>query len=232
MQKTNDEHALSYGLEYNTERPRLIIPEYGRHIHKMIERAIKIKDPVERSNTARGIISVMGNLNPHLRDVPDFQHKLWDQLFIMSDFQLNVDSPYEKPTSEELSKRPERLSYPKNTLKYRFYGNIIKDMIEECITWRDGELKTALVYAIANQMKKSYLSWNKDAVEDEVIFQHLYEMSNGKINLLKTNEDLSPSKDLAVRNVSNNTYVTASTFKKNSKKGNNNWKKNNKYKKK
>lgn len=205
-------------MEYNTERSPLIIPEYGRHIQKMIEKAVQIENREERNNTARGIIGVMGNLNPHLRDVPDFQHKLWDQLFIMSNFELDVDSPFEKPTPEVLSKRPDRLSYPQNFPKYRFYGNNIKKMIDVCVSWEEGEMRTALAYAIANHMKKSYLNWNKDTVEDEIIFQHLYELSNGKINLSITEEDLSTPKEFTQRK----TYFQK---KKNFSPKNNNWKK-------
>lgn len=187
---------MEKNLEYNTERVPLIIPEYGRHIQKMIEKAIHIENREERNNTAKSIIAVMGNLNPHLRDVPDFQHKLWDQLFIMSDFQLEVDSPFEKPTPDVLCKRPERLKYPQNHPKYRFYGNNIKKMIDVCISWEESDLKTALKYAIANHMKKSYLNWNKESVEDEAIFQHLYELSDGKIDLAREKEDLTKSQEL------------------------------------
>ena len=116
-------------LEYNTERKRLIIPEYGRHIQKMINHAIDTEDAEERTKIVKSIIGVMGNLQPHLRDVPDFQHKLWDQLFIMADFRLDVDSPYPKPSREVLQERPESLGYPQNFPKYRFYGNNIKRMI-------------------------------------------------------------------------------------------------------
>lgn len=183
-------------LEYNSERPRLIIPEYGRHIQKMVDQAIATEDREERNKVAQAIIGIMGNLNPHLRDVPDFQHKLWDQLFIISDFKLDADSPYPKPTREMLEERPQRLDYPQNFPKYRFYGNNIINMIEVCLSWEDGDLKDALKYTIANHMKKSYLNWNKDTVEDEVIFKHLYELSGGKINLAKWDEDLAESKDL------------------------------------
>lgn len=113
----------------------LIIPEYGRHIQKMVDHAISIDDKEERCKVAKSIISVMGNLNPHLRDVPDFQHKLWDQLFIISDFKLDVDSPYEKPSREELQEHPKSLSYPQNFPKYRFYGNNIKRMIDIANSW-------------------------------------------------------------------------------------------------
>lgn len=183
-------------LEYNTEREHLIIPEYGRHLQKMINHAKSRETKEERNKLAKAIISVMGNLQPHLRDVPDFQHKLWDQLFIMSNFELDADSPYPKPSKEVLEEHPEPLKYPQNFPKYRFYGNNIKTMIDVAITWEEGELKEALIYTIANHMKKCFLNWNKDTVEDEVIFQHLFELSNGELNLKNADEDLSDSSSL------------------------------------
>lgn len=183
-------------IEYNTEREHLIIPEYGRHIQKMVNHAISIEDREERNKCAKSIISVMGNLNPHLRDVPDFQHKLWDQLFIISDFKLDVEAPYPKPSKEELAERPEPLNYPQNHPKYRFYGNNIKRMIDVANSWEDGDMKEGLVLTIANHMKKCFLNWNKDTVEDAVIFEHLFELSDGKINLRNSDEDLSASQDL------------------------------------
>lgn len=178
-------------LEYNTERNPLIIPEYGRHIQKMIEAATKIPDRELRNNTAKAIIAIMGNMNPHLRDVPDFQHKLWDQLFKMSNFQIDVDSPFEKPTQESITPKPERLIPPQQHPKYRFYGNNILKMIEVCKNWEEGELKTALKFTIANHMKKCFLTWNKETVEDSVIFQHLYELSDQKIDLTNYEENLN-----------------------------------------
>lgn len=195
MTRHNPAEAVNH-LEYNAERPHLIIPEYGRHLQKLIEQAVELEDREERNKAARYIISVMGSLNPHLRDVPDFQHKLWDQIFIMSDFKLEVDSPYPIPSREMLAQKPERLEYPQNFPKYRFYGNNIKYMIDVANRWEDGEMKNALIMVIANHMKKSYLSWNKDTVKDDVIFEHLYELSDGKINLQATEEELSNSTDL------------------------------------
>jgi hypothetical protein len=183
-------------LEYNAERVHLIIPEYGRHLQKLIDQATQIEDRVERNKAAKYIIQVMGSLNPHLRDVLDFQHKLWDQLFIMSDFKLEVDSPYPIPTKDVIFLKPERLDYPQKNPKYRFYGNNIKYMINVANSWEDGEMKNALVKVIANHMKKSYLSWNKDTVTDVVIFEHLYELSDGKLNLLGSNEELLNTNDL------------------------------------
>ena len=183
-------------LEYNTEREHLIIPEYGRHMQKMINYAKSLETKEERNKVAKGIIAVMGNMQPHLRDVPDFQHKLWDQMFIMSNFELDADSPYEIPTKEIYEERPDPLEYPQNFPKYRFYGNNIKTMIDVCNTWEDSDLKEALTFTIANHMKKCFLNWNKDTVEDAVIFNHLYELSEGKIDLRESSEELTDSASL------------------------------------
>ncbi|WP_205677216.1 DUF4290 domain-containing protein [Antarcticibacterium arcticum] len=187
---------MTYELEYNSERSKLIIPEYGRHLQKMVEHAVAIEDEAERNKVAKSIIAVMGNMNPHLRDVPDFQHKLWDQLFIISDFKLDVDSPFPKPSRELLEERPDPMGYPQNFPKYRFYGNNIKRMIDEAVKMEEGDLKEALIYSIANHMKKSYLNWNRETVEDEIIFEHLRELSGGTINLKNKEEDLSEAANL------------------------------------
>ncbi len=216
------EEAVNF-LEYNAERPHLIIPEYGRHLQKLIEQAVALESRDERNKAAKYIIGVMGGLNPHLRDVPDFQHKLWDQIFIMSDFKLDVDSPYPIPSREVLNVKPGPLEYPQNFPKYRFYGNNIKYMIDVANSWEDGEMKNALIIVIANHMKKSYLSWNKDTVKDDVIFEHLMELSGGKINLLATDEELSTSMDLMKVNkkLSNKTQFTTNPRQKMQRMGNN-----------
>ncbi|HLV45547.1 MAG TPA: DUF4290 domain-containing protein [Flavobacterium sp.] len=189
-------NSAIFELEYNTERVHLKIPEYGRHIHKLINNVKTIENRDERNKAAKQVIKIMGEMNPHLRDVPDFQHMLWDQLFFMADFDLDVDSPYPIPTKEDAYIHPVQLDYPQQFPKYRFYGNNITRMIEEAINWEEGEKKDALIVVIANHMKKSYLSWNKETVTDEVIFQHLLELSNRKINLLKKDEELTTSSDL------------------------------------
>ena len=180
-------------LEYNTEREDLIIPEYGRHIKKMIDHVSSLKSKDERNKLSNAIISVMGNLQPHLRDVPDFQHKLWDQLFIMSDFKLDADSPFEKPSKDILDSKPLPLEYPQSFPKYRFYGNNIKIMIDEAVKWDNSDKKDALIFTIANHMKKCFLNWNKDNVEDQVIFEHLYELSDSKIDIKNSNIELLDS---------------------------------------
>lgn len=177
---------MNFELEYNTDREHLIIPEYGRHIQKLINHCKTLETKEERNTMALAIIDVMGNIQPHLRDVPDFKHKLWDQLFIMSNFELDVDSPYEKLTKELLLEKPDRLDYPKSASKYRFYGNNIQTMIDVAISWEEGELKELLLLTIANHMKKCYLTWNKDTVDDKVIIDHLNELSKGKLILAES----------------------------------------------
>jgi hypothetical protein len=174
----------------------LIRPEDGRHVQIMVNQLIVTQDREERNQMSKAIIGIMGNMNPHLRDVPDFQHKLWDQLFIMSDFELDVDSPFEKPQRELLMQKPERLAYPKTNLKYRFYGNNIKNMINVAKNWEEGDMKNALVYNIANHMKKCFLNWNKDTVQDEVILKHLTELSEGKLKVNDSDLPLTDSSEL------------------------------------
>ncbi len=187
---------MEYELEYNSERELLIIPEYGRHIQKMVNHCVALETKEERNTMAKAIVDVMGNLQPHLRDVPDFKHKLWDQLFIISDFKLDADSPYPITSKEELKEKPEKLAYPKSASRYRYYGNNIQTMIDVALSWEEGEMKDALLYTIANHMKKCYLNWNKDTVDDVIIFKHLYDLSDGKLDLRNSEEPLSESKNL------------------------------------
>ena len=170
-------------LEYNSSRNKLVISEYGRHIQKLVEHAMTLKDKEERQKMANGIIDIMGELNPQLRDVADFKHKLWDHLFIISNFELDVDSPYEKPVIEKLFEKPEPLAYPNSKIKYNHYGKVIELMIDEAIKMEDQVLKSKLVIAIANQMKKSYVNWNLDTVEDEIILNQLTKLSKGKLSV-------------------------------------------------
>ena len=170
-------------MHYNTSRTDLLLPEYGRNIQNMVNHAITISDREERNSAARAIIEVIGNLNPHLRDNPDFRHKLWDHLFIMSDFLLDVDSPYPIPDKETFAGKPDRVAYPQKSKKYRYYGNILKDLIQHAETIQDEEIKARYVRNIANNMKKAYLAWNKDTVDDEVIIRELKDLSGGKIDL-------------------------------------------------
>ena len=183
-------------LEYNSNREKLRIPEYGRHVQKMVDKAIQIEDDEKRQKAAEAIVAVMGSNAPHLKDVNDYQHKLWDQLFIISDFKLDVNSPYKNPSPEKIFQQPDRLAYPENIPSYRYYGNNIKKMIDAARKMEDGELKDGLIYTIANHMKKCYLNWNRDSVKDSIIFNHLDELSDGQIKLKSNDEELSEASDL------------------------------------
>ncbi len=202
-------------LVYNTQKKKLIIPEYGRHIHQMIDQAVALKDKEKRDKMAKSIIGVMGNLNPHLRDVPDFQHKLWAQLFIMSDFQLDVESPFDKPSKEVYEKRkPNKLDYPQNYPKYRFYGNNIKRMIDFAIEWDNSDLKGKLILTIANHMKKCFLNWNKESVDDQVILDHLLDLSGGKLKVTESDLPLTDSVEFLKTRPKNNGYKSNNKSRK------------------
>ena len=179
-------------MEYNTKREHLIIPEYGRHVQKMIAHATNLKDKAEQQKCVNAIIAFMGQRNPHLRDIKDFTHKLWDHLFIMSDFQIDVESPYPKPEKEKLEEKPKKMDYPKTKIRFPFYGVNIEKMIAYACTMEEGELKEIMAGMIANHMKKDYICWNKAFVNDETILKHLNQLSEGKI---KTHADFQLIED-------------------------------------
>lgn len=187
-------------MNYNTQQPHLIIPEYGRNIQSMVEHCCSIENREERNKCAKTIIQVMGQLNPHLRDVPDFTHKLWDHLLIISDFKLDVDSPYPKPARETFDTKPDKVAYPDKKIKYRHYGKLIEEIIHKAKDFKEGDEKEYLKRIVATQLKKSYLTWNKDTVLDEVIFQHLMELSDGQLKMGE-GQKLMESNDLVKRNV-------------------------------
>ena len=169
-------------MEYNTEREQLIIPEYGRHVQKMINHATTLSDKVEQQKCVDAIISFMGQMNPHLRDVKEFTHKLWDHLHIMSDFKLDIESPYAKPEIAKLEERPEKMTYPGNKIRFSYYGNTIETMISTAIKM-DADKKEIMTGMIANQMKKSYILFNASSVDNNMIRLHLKQMSDNQLTL-------------------------------------------------
>jgi hypothetical protein len=173
-------------FDYNTSRKKLILPEYGRHIHLMVQHAAAIEDREERNRAAHAIIGIMGNLNPHLRDVNDFKHKLWDHLAIMSEFKLDIDSPYPPPSHEKLEEKPLPVAYPQATIRKKHYGKIVIDMLHHACSLPEGTLRDYLIQLLAIQMRKSFLLWNRDLNGDEVIIQDMHELSGGKIPLSTT----------------------------------------------
>lgn len=170
-------------MEYPTLKEKLIMPEYGRNIQQMISYAMSIEDREERTRCVKTIVNVMGNLFPYLRDVSDFKHKLWDHVAIMSNFQLDIDFPYEILRPDDLHTRPEPIPYKNSQIRYRHYGRTLEEMIEKVADYPEGEERNELIRLIANQMKKCFLTWNKETVDDRKIFDDLRELSGGKIDV-------------------------------------------------
>ncbi|MBK7130031.1 MAG: DUF4290 domain-containing protein [Crocinitomicaceae bacterium] len=173
-------------LEYNTIRPKMHIPEYGRNVQKMIDHAVSLTSKEERNKVANAIIKVMGELNPQLRDVEEYKPKLWTHLFIMSDFQLDVDSPYPLPSREALEEKPKIVGYPQSEIKIGHYGKIVQQMIEKACALPDNDERKALSKIIAGLMKRFHLTFNTSSVEDQVILNHLKMLSKGKLTLEDT----------------------------------------------
>ncbi|WP_214228371.1 DUF4290 domain-containing protein [Pedobacter sp. B4-66] len=170
-------------FDYNTTRNELILAEYGRNVQNMVKYIIELADREERNKYAQAVIDLMGFLNPHLRDVADFKHKLWDHLHIISGYKIDVDSPYPKPTPEAALIKPDHIGYPQQRIKYKHYGKTVEVMIEKAIAVDEPERRAAMVQGIANFMKMAYVTWNKDSVADETIFKNLRELSAGQLEL-------------------------------------------------
>ena len=190
-------------MEYNTDRTQLLMPEYGRNIQQLVEHCKTLASKEERNEMALAIVEFMGQRNPHLRDEENYKHKLWDHLFILSNYELDVDSPYPILTEEELITKPRKMDYPSLDNAYKFYGKSILQLIEKAIALEEGDEKEALTHVIANNMKKSYNVYNKEHVQDDVIFRHLKELSNDKLDLT-TLESLERSKIYYAANRNNN----------------------------
>jgi hypothetical protein len=196
-------------MEYNTQLPKLEIPEYGRNIQVMIDHCITIEDREERNKCARAIIQIMGQLNPHLRDIADFTHKLWDHLFLISKFQLDVDSPYPRPNAETFTTKPKNVTYPATKIRYKHYGKTIERIIDVAKTYEEGPEKKELSRLIANHLKKSYVNWNKDSVTDDVIFKQFKEMTNNELHI-DENSALTHANELKNKNHNNQTPINLS----------------------
>ena len=170
-------------MEYNTQRKKMELPEYGRSVQNMVDHALTIEDREERQRCADTIVNIMGGMFPHLRDVPDFKHKLWDHLAIMSDFKLDIDYPFEIVKKEDLVVKPEQLAYPNADFRYRHYGRFLEGMVKKAVEIEDEEEKKQLINLLAIQMKKDLNNWNKEGIEDQKIVDDLREYSNGAIDL-------------------------------------------------
>ena len=170
-------------MKYNTERKKLNIPEYGRNVQGLVDYALTIEDREKRTAFAGIIINAMAQVNPSVKELSDYKHKLWDHLFIMSNYRLDVDSPYPKPVKEELDTKPERLTYKSSMIRFRPYGKLIEHVIDKVITMPEGEEKNVLIGMIAQYLKKAYLQWNVNSCDDEMILKHFEQLSHGQLKL-------------------------------------------------
>jgi hypothetical protein len=199
-------------MDYNTQRKKLALPEYGRSIHKMVDWVTTIEDRDERNRQIRAVITVMGSMNPHLRDVNDFKHKLWDHVHIMSDFKIDIDSPFPIPTRESFNTPIHTIPYASEPIRIRHYGRNIQQMIEIMARSGDSETKEKSLIMLANHMKKSYVTWNKETVSDDIIFRDIEYLSNGRVKIPE-NVKLSPAYNL------NTSAITPAPTKSNSNNG-------------
>ena len=210
-------------MDYNTQKKKLKLPEYGRNIQTMVDYLLTVEDKEKRTEQAYAVIDVMGNLNKQLRDIPDFRHKLWDHLAIISDFKLDIDAPYELPKEENFMSRPQRIPYSQGNIKARFYGKTVEKLIEK-IKDVPEESKKPLIIQTANYMKKSFLTWNKESVEDEQIINDINKFYGEEL-LSSDNVELSEQKELMFKKSKSN--FAKSQNGKNPHKGRNFKRKNN-----
>ncbi|MGA9211874.1 DUF4290 domain-containing protein [Kaistella sp.] len=204
-------------MEYNTSKTHLQMPEYGRIIQQLVERCKELENRDERNEMAVAIVDLMGQRNPQLRDEENYKHKLWDHLFILAKYDLDVDSPYHIPTPEEMQVKPKRMEYPKLQGDFKFYGKSILQLIDKAIELEAGDEKDALIQVIANNMKKSYNVYNKEHVQDEVIFRHLKDLSKNRLDLTSL-DSLEKSKIYYATNRSNKSNPRQNSKNQNNRK--------------
>lgn len=170
-------------MEYNSQRNKLVIPEYGRNVQKMIEYTASIEDKEKRTAQAKAVVAIMAQLNPQTRDITEYENKLWDHLFIISDFKLDVDAPFPPPEKDALKHKTDRIAYPNHKIKFKHYGKTTEYIIDDIINREPGEQKDIMIKMLCNFMKMAYTNWNRDSVNDEQIFNDLKVMSDGKIEI-------------------------------------------------
>ncbi len=198
-------------MEYNTQKSKLIIAEYGRNLQQMAQDCAKIEDRELRTKTAEFIVNVMAQMNPKVKESGDYRQKLWDHLHIMADFKLDVDSPYPAPTREVLHFSRKPIKYQQSNIRYRHYGKNIENIINKAVTYDEGPEKEALIKTIANHLKKSYLNWNRNSVDDEVILKNLADLSSNRLQLSEEHK-LSHTSEILARNVKKKKFIKPGSF--------------------
>lgn len=186
-------------LEYNTQMKKLVLPEYGRNVQSMVDYCVTIEDKEDRTRCAYAIVATMGNLFPHLRDIDDFKHKLWDHLAIMSDFKLDIDYPCEIVRKENLYTRPQSVPYKLAPIRYRHYGKIVEEMLKRCAAFPEGPRRDQFISLLANHMKKALFTWNKEIVEDDKVLKDLREYTRGELDMTMDDLKLRSAKDFQTK---------------------------------
>ena len=184
------------GLTYNTEKEQIVISEYGRCVQEMIKKLPEIDDREQRTEAAKYIISVMVQMNPGIKQSSDYEHKLWDHLYMISGYNLDVDSPFPAPLPAEQQSKPQHIGYQNNDIKYGHYGQYLIKMIEAASLEENEEVREALAFSLAGQMKRNYLEWNKSVVNDQVIIDDLKNISNGRL-IISDESKLNSNNDMA-----------------------------------
>ena len=173
----------SITLEYNTQREPLRLSEYGRNILKMVEQLREIPDKAKRSEQARAVVKSMEILNPQVRQQENWEQKLWDQLYIIAGFDLDIDSPYPCPVKEDFETKPVPLPMKGTKIRASHYGRNIEKILDLLASEPDGEVKTQMIRSLAIYMRQQYLIWNKDSVSEETIFADIEKLSEYKIKV-------------------------------------------------
>lgn len=201
-------------MEYNTKQKRLPLPEYGRSVQKMVDHALTIEEREERQKCAQTIINIMGSMFPNMRNLPDWERKLWDHLAIMSDFKLDIDYPMEVIKKEKFNEPPQRIPYQTGEISNRHYGRIVEEMITHACKMEEGEERDRFVELITVQMKKNYIAWNKDGVEDKKIFEDLRLYSQGKIDITEGEIRITPGAPAGGQRPNKGRQTGKKTFKR------------------
>lgn len=170
-------------MTYNTQREKLILPEYGRTIQEMVDICMSIEDRALRQQCAESIIAIMVTMNPSVRQQPDYEQKLWDQLAILSNYKLDIDYPYEVLKAEEIAERPKPLKYPMQRIRYRHYGHLTEAFMKELKEMPEGEDRERLTSMMANFMKRSLYNWNRDAMDERKVAADLSSYTDGQAAL-------------------------------------------------
>ncbi|MCB9261293.1 MAG: DUF4290 domain-containing protein [Flavobacteriales bacterium] len=209
---------MEHNMDYNTQMEPLTISEYGRSFQEMVTHVCNLPDKAKRTELANTLIQVMINLNPEVKSLEDYKQKLWDHLYIISDYKLDVDTEYNMPVREHIEQKPRPIPYKDELIKFRFYGRNLQTMVEQALDIKDKEIQTAFINYIASFMVNSSRNWNDENLDKIAVIEHLRTLSKGQLKL--TEDDLQIH--IEVNRVRNKNGKSKNKVKKNNNKNNNN----------